>query len=193
MAPSDSYGLVVEGTYDVGVYEELIRRLAGNQVRIVVRDMGGVPNLLKSFYVILRDLEHGLDDQPVQRVLVVRDADGKDPGTLEDRMHDRLRGETFSFRDGVRLHAVVQSVETWLLADAAAISSVATARGGQAATGVAEELESMANPKVVLERCLSAAGLVPTPLVYREIGQRLDLPTLRTRCPHYPMFEAKVL
>jgi hypothetical protein len=43
--PNVSYGLIVEGPYDVPVYEELIRKIVPNILEVVSRAAGGKTKL----------------------------------------------------------------------------------------------------------------------------------------------------
>lgn len=191
-----SYGLVVEGSYDAGVYEILVSRLAPPGTVIVVRETGGVPRLRRLFPTLLRDLEQAIDGGPVDRALVIRDADGKNPAALEAEMRARIVGEVFAFPRSVDWHVVVQAVETWLLADIEAVNAVALARNGSAidvAGRLPLNLETLLPPKPLFSRFLFEAGLPYTAQVCREIAEKVDLRVLRERCPGFRQFEAKVV
>lgn len=130
---------------------------------------------------------------PVERVVVVRDANGVDPAEAERRMYDRLRVHHYQFRDGVRLHAVRRQTETWLLADSDAVSSVARQRGGRGVDPVPGVLEDIADAKGAFRRLLSEGRLRYTPQVCGEIAAEADLVTLRSRCPSFRRFEQVLL
>lgn len=188
-----SYGLVVEGVYDEPVYTELIRRIISPTVEVVTRSAGGVPQLRKLFPVLLNDLEHARGGGPVDKVLVIRDADDKDPMILEQSLTQRIHGVPLSFPRGVHFHAVRRTVETWLLADTSAINQTVLTRSGGTVPGINNALEELVDPKRVLGRMLRDAGVPYTAEVGREIAERLDLSILRTRCPSFPSFEQKVI
>jgi hypothetical protein len=130
---------------------------------------------------------------PVERVVVVRDANGVDPTEAEQKMHDRLRGHHYRFRDGVRVHAVRRQTETWLLADSDAVSRVALRRGGRGIAPMPGPLEDIADAKGALRRLLSEAGLPYTPQVSGEIAAETDLSKLRSHCPLFRRFEGVLL
>lgn len=188
-----SYGLVVEGAYDEPVYVELIRRIISPSVEVVMRTAGGVPQLRKLFPTLLKDLEHARGGGPVDKVLVIRDADNKDPVVLEQSLTQQIQGIEFSFPRGVHFHAVRRSVETWLLADTDAINHTTLTRNGGPVAGVNDPLEDLIDPKKVLGRMLRDAGVPYTAQVGREIAERIDLSILRNRCPSFPSFEQKVI
>jgi len=50
--PANSYGIIVEGTYDSAVYEAIIRRLASHDVSVRAFDCRGKPNLMQKSLVI---------------------------------------------------------------------------------------------------------------------------------------------
>lgn len=190
--PSVSYGIVVEGVYDTPVYGELIRKICSAGVEIVAREAGGVPRLMRVLPALLRDFEHVRQGRPVDKALVIRDSGGKDRGSLEQLMADRIRGQAFSFPRGIQVYAVVRAMETWLLADVDAINIVGLSRGGRPVAAVQETVENIVDPKERLKRLLSEAGLPYDPQVCREIAQQARIETLRYRCPSFGSFEEKV-
>lgn len=189
--PSWTYGLIVEGSYDVAVYQELLRKITPTLDRIVPRATGGVPNLLRLLLGLLRDLENAVNGNPVEKVIVIRDTNGRDAAQLEKDLADKIHGQDFAFAHGIQFHAVRRTVETWLLSDVEAINQVATSRGGNPISGVQEQLEEIQDPKTRLIRLLSAASLPFDPAVCREIAARTRLEVLRYRCPSFPSFEQK--
>lgn len=188
-----SYGIVVEGPYDVPVYEELIRKISAADVEIVPRPAGGVSSLMKLIPALLRDLEQIRQGRPVDKAVVVRDAGPKDPASVERVMAEKIQGQTFSFPRGVQLFAVRRTMETWLLADENAINSVALPRGGRTAARVQGTLEEIADPKERFILLLSEARLPYDPEVCREIASRVDIETLGYRCPSFRSFQQKVI
>jgi hypothetical protein len=190
---SEAYGIVVEGAYDRLVYEELIRRISSSDVKVISRDTEGVPKLNRIFPAMLRDFEQVQRGQPVDKALVIRDANGKDPTALEQQMRERIQGQHFSIPKGIQFHAVRRTMETWLLADVSAINSVAAARGGKEVALVQGTLEDIVDPKDRLRRLLSQAGLPYTDQVCREIAAKTSIETLRNRCPSFRIFEQKVI
>lgn len=195
MVSDSSYGVIVEGDYDAGVYEELIQKICGGNVRIISRPAGNRVELMKKMTGLLRSLEYiSVTGGPVDKALVIRDADGKNSDALEQEMSARFRSQTFRFPSGIQVHAVRQEMETWLLADPAAIDWVAKARSVRDKVGrVRGALESIQRPSQKLGQLLSSAGLNYTAQVCREIAQAIDLGVLRNLCPSFREFERKVL
>jgi hypothetical protein len=189
-----TYGVIVEGDYDAGVFEELIRKICPDAHDIKVRVAGGCAQLMNTFPSLLRSLEHVSDQGgPVEKALVIRDADCRDTAATEAKMRETVARRRFSFPAGVGLHAVKQEMETWLLADPEAINSVAASRGGRATPRVPGPLEELQDPKQKLLNVLNRSGLDHTAQVCREIAREIDLTTLRIRCPSFADFEQKVL
>jgi hypothetical protein len=190
----ETYGVIVEGDYDSGVCEELIRKICPETHDINVRIAGGCAQLMKKFPSLLRSLEHVTDQGgPVDKALVIRDADCSDTAAVEAKMQASIERYRFSFPGGVGLHAVRQETETWLLADPEAINRVAASRRGNPSPRVPDPLEELQDPKEKLMAVLSRSGLNYTAEVCREIAKETDLVKLRTRCPSFAAFEQKVL
>lgn len=191
--PNFTYGLIVEGPYDVPVYEELIRKIVPTVLAVVPRAPGGKTKLASNLRSLLFDLEHAIQGRPVDKVIVVRDSNGKNSSQVEGQLAQKAQVQSFSFPRGIKFHAVRRSVETWLLADAAAISSTAASRGGQPVSDVHGELEEIENPKDKFISLLSSARLPHDPAVRREIAAQLRLERLRYRCPSFCSFETKLI
>lgn len=192
----DSYGIVVEGDYDIGTYEELIWKICGRQVQVESQDTRGrVRYKNKKLVGYLRSFEHvSATGGSVDKALVIRDTGGRNPAIVEEEIGSRIGNRAPAFPRGISAHAVHQEMETWLLADYSAINRVALARNArdkiQPVHGVLEEIR---NPKEKFLNILSQAGLNYTAEVCREIAREIDLPVLRERCPSFREFERKVL
>lgn len=193
MSNPPSYGLIVEGTYDESFFETLLPRICTVELRIITRSCGGLPNLMKQFPVLLGDFEHILNGQPVDKALVIRDASGGGVESSRRGMDERIRGRTYSFPRGVQLCVVFREMETWLLADAGAINTVAVARGGREVSGVQGNLEDIYDPKRELRSILSRARIEYTAPVCGEIAANLSIDTLEYRCPSFHAFKRSVL
>ena len=185
-----TYGAIVEGVYDVGVFEVLIPRICPYPATVSVQEAReGKARLMSRFPQMLRMFEHRtLTGGAVDRALVIRDSNGKDVALVESDMRSRMGTLTYAFPQGVEVHAVRQETETWLLADAAAISRVA----GRAAQTVRGPLENRPHAKEDFQDVLTSVGLRYTPEICRQIALEVDLPTLRAACPSFVLFEHKV-
>lgn len=184
-------GLIVEGDKDVPVFEELIRKVEPSVTNVIVRPIReGKHRFLARFPAFLWDLAHVHAGGPVDKVIVVRDADNDDPADIEAEMRRRLEGRRHpNFRKGIEFHATRRETETWLLADVDAISTVAAGRQVAAIPG---PLENIANAKERFMGLLTAAGLPYVPEIVREITRQVDLAALRLHCPGFRLFEEKV-
>jgi len=187
-----TYGLIVEGPYDQAMYEALIPRICGGEV-VFTRPCGGVDRLMKLFHALLRDLEHVVRGGPVDKALVIRDSGGKDPAAVETDMAHRISGRAYAFTRGVQLCIVQRTMETWLLADAQAINSVAAERGGRRIQDVQGTLEDVQDPKKELQSVLSEARLEYTTVVCAEIASHLRIDHLEYRCPSFRSFRQNVI
>ncbi len=196
MVNHDSYGIIVEGEYDIGTYEELIWKICGRMVQVESRDTRGrVRYKNKKIAGYLRSFEHvSAGGGSVDKALVIRDADRKDAAIVEQEIWDRIGNRAPLFPRGISAHAICQEMETWLLADHNAINKVAQTRNARdEVQRVGESLEEIQNPKERFLDLLSWAGLNYTAQVCREIAREIDLDVLRERCPSFREFERKVL
>lgn len=190
-APSLVLGIVVEGNYDAAIISALIPRIHPGPVSILAPIVvGGSGPLMSRFPDYLRALGWANAGSPVDKAIVIRDSNAKDPAKVENDMQAKIAGRSYSFPRGVRLHAVRREIETWLLADGAAISVVA---GGRTTSMPPGPLEGIQDAKARLQRVLTAVRLPYTPGVCAEIAKTLDLDVLRTSCPNFRVFEQKVL
>jgi hypothetical protein len=179
-----SYGLIVEGVYDEGVYPDPLIR---------VLQCGGVSKLMNKLPGYLKSLEYVWNGGPVSKAIVIRDWREADLAKAEQLMAQRVEGRAFSFPHGIQFCAVRQELEAWLLADADAISTVAEQRGGRAVWQLQGQLEEIPDPKEKLTELLSRARLPYDPTVCAEIARISRLERLRNRCAAFRLFEQKVI
>ncbi len=162
-----SYGIIVEGPYDAGVYAEFIRKICAEAQVVKVRETGGSPQLMRKFPALLHTFEHEMPAGSVDKAMVIRDADCGDAAAIEQKMRDSISRRSYSFPGGVGFHAVKQETETWLLADPDAINRVAASRGGRPVPRVPDPLEALQDPKGKFRSVLSRSGLNYTAQVCR--------------------------
>ena len=174
------------------MYEVLIPRICGGQV-LATRPCGGVEQLMKLFRALLRNLEHVAQGGPVEKALVIRDSGGKDPAALETEMTARIQGMEYAFPRGIKLCAVRRTMETWLLSDAQAITTVALSRGGRQVQEFQGSLEDIEDPKQTLRSVLSSARLEYTATLCAEITSHIRIDHLEYRCPSFRAFRQNVL
>jgi hypothetical protein len=189
---ASSYGIIVEGDYDSAVYGALIRRLALPNAHIKPLVCRGKTNLMKEFPALLRAFEYEVEGNPVDMAIVIRDSDGKDPGEVEAQMRAKLEGRRYPFRLDVRLHAVRNAMDAWLLADVDAVNTVSESRRGTRVTRLPDTPENLLRPKDGLRNLLADHKVAYTAEVCREIAQITNLQLLSERCPRFRVFSELV-
>lgn len=185
---ANSYGVITEGSYDAAVYSSIVRRLAPNATHIRALECKGKDDLMKRFSGLLRTFEYDVDNGPVDMAVVICDADGKNPHEVESAMKSSIHGLHYPFRLDVRVHAVRNAMDAWLLADVNAIDSACRARGGRRVTTSPRNLEDMLRPKEAFLNLLSDHKVSYTRQLCKEIAQALDLNVLSQKCPRFQGF-----
>jgi hypothetical protein len=175
------------------MYEALIPRICERNLSFKTLLCEGKDGLMKNFPDFLRILEKVLLGRPVDKALVIRDSDRKEPLAIRTRMEGKIDERGYAFPRGMKLCAVRRTMETWLLADAQAITAVALARGGRQVQEVQGTLEDIEDPKQKLRSLLSEAGLRYTEPVCAEIASHLRIDHLEYRCPSFRTFRQNVL
>lgn len=188
-----NFGLIVEGNRDAAAYPELIKKIRGDATFASPIPCGGVDSLEQQFVDYLRGFQWGAWPH-VDKVLVIRDSDCKDPITREGEMNDILKKSHFApTLFPVHFHATKCELECWLLADENAINQVARERStGKPVPRVNEQLESLNDAKALFRSVLSKAGLPASPEVYKEIAAAADIGRIAARCPDFKRFREKV-
>lgn len=181
-----TYGIIVEGDYDKDVLEELIKKCVSEKIEVIPRVSDGSSKLMKNFPSFLQSFCFGNEGKPVDKAIVIRDADNKDPEKLEEKMRSKIENRSYPFE--VKFIIIVQELETWLLADEEAISKVTQSRSGKSVSRVKENLEEITQPKERLQKLLSGANVSYTPQVAKEIAKEINLSKLEYRCPRFKNF-----
>ncbi len=179
-------GLIVEGSYDEAALSELVLKCFLAEVRVICRQCGNAFQLMKTFPGFLEDfrqVNHGL---PVDKAIVIRDADQKNPDELIAKMASKINGRSYLFP--LKLLVVVQELEAWLLGDEDAIFSVTGRRQPRI-----RDPERLADPKERLRRILSDARIAYTAEVARKIAAATRADVLATRCPSFRKFQEAVI
>lgn len=189
-----TFGLIVEGVSDEKALPEIIRKIAGSDVEFIVRPIATTGKFVKMFPAFLQEFEK-LSIR-IDKALVIRDADNRDPREIEQglkqRLQEKIQRRKSPFPFPVNIHVIVQELETWLLADEQAISVVTRERASRTVTRIQETLESIQNPR---ERLTGALGddIPYTPAVARRIAKEVNIETIKYRCPRFKMFCEQVL
>ena len=182
-----TFGLVVEGDYDEAVLTKFIRQCAGHDVEIVSRVCNPQGSLMKRFPGFLEEFRYVKQGTPVDRALVVRDADMREPHALLRAMEAKIAHRTYEFSP-VRFIAIVRELEAWLLADSAAIATVTREYSGRVVPTINESIEDIADPKARLQRILSEAKVAYTREVARKIAAAANVGYIAYRCPSFRSF-----
>ena len=183
------FGIVVEAERDALVYSALIRRLRPG-ADIVTRPCGDLASLRRSFVPWLKNFQWHVD-LAVDKALVIRDSDCKDPLGVEMELARILDQSDFQDKLTLPVHfyATKCMVETWLLADEGAVNTVARRRGKAAnVLAVADPLEGKRNAKELFRGMLSQAKLPATSAVYEEVAREADIGVIERRCPYFAQF-----
>jgi hypothetical protein len=181
------YGIVIEGFYDEVAITEMVRRLSPMGTEIVSRVCGGKKRLMQKFPDYLESFRYQNQGSHVDKAIVIRDADCKDPEGLKGEMESKIEGRNYPFE--VRLNIVVQELEAWFLADEEAISRIT----GREAHCPNQRPESILNPKDTLVRILSEARVPYTAAVAQNIAKEADLEKIGSRCPRFKEFREAII
>lgn len=170
-------GLIVEGAYDEVAIPVLLKRCR-NGVKVITRKCRG--SVTGKFLGLLAELgqSHRTD-----KVLIVSDADGREPRTVLSAIQRRLVG---NYRFIVTPLIIVEMLEAWLIADPEALETI---------LGVKTSFvhpERIRDPKAELRR-LFAQRSAYTPEIARRIAEEIDLELLARRCPKFLVFREAVL
>lgn len=182
-----TYGIVVEGNYDAAALTEIIKKCLSSEIEIITRLCGGKDRLMKSFRGFLDSFQYENKGSPVDKALVIRDASGRDPNELLEKMRSRIAGRNYTF--DVKFIIIVQELETWLLADEDAVSRVT----GKTISRVNEDLQSIIQPKEKLKKILSDGRVAYTAEVAKEIARESDLTKIEYRCLSFKKFRQDVI
>lgn len=183
-------GIVVEGPSDDAAYSELIPRIRPDIEKVLSRPCGGKSPLGHRFVGFLEEFQ----DLVVAKALVIRDSDCRDPRGVEEKLKLRLRESGYEPPFPVHFYATSCVLETWLLADEAAVNRVAQrrARPPRAQT-IDDPLEGRRDARSLFLRMLSQARLPADPVVYAEVAALADIDRIQTRCPYFAQFVTRVL
>lgn len=182
-----TYGIVVEGNYDAAALPEIIKKCLQDDLEIISRVCGDKNKLMNKFPSYLEPFRYEKGGSPIDKALVICDADNKNPDELLEKMKSKIAGRDFPFE--LKFIIIVQELETWLLADEAAISKVTQ----RTVSRVNEDLESINHPKEKLFDILSEAGATYTSEVAKKIAIGSDIFKIEYRCPKFKEFKQAVI
>ena len=185
-----TFGLVVEGVYDEAALPELIQKCIAVHPEVVARPCGGSISILNKFPGLLEGFRHVKQGTHVDKALVIRDSNGKDPNELIQRMQSKISNRNYLYP--VKFVVIVRELETWLLADDQAISEVTQQYSGRTVAAINETLEDIVAPKERLKQLLSDARVPYAREVARKIAATVDIERLTYRCPGFRRFQVAV-
>lgn len=192
---NDAYGIIVEGNDDKAALPEMISKCLSDSIsdnmKVIVRLCGNKSDLMKKFSGFLEEFRRVNQGLHVDKALVIRDADSRNPDELLSEMRNKIKDKPYPFE--VKFIAIVQELEAWLLADDEAISKVTQSRSGKTVSRVNENLESIVQPKERLKDILSKAKVPYTPEVAREITKETDISKIEYRCQKFKDFRLAVI
>ncbi len=180
-----SFGSVVEGNDDETALQELVQKCK-SEVKVIRRKCGNKVKLMQRFPGFLEEFRHVKEGTSIDKALVIRDADNKDPGELINRMQSKISSRHYPFP--VKLLVVVQELEAWLLADESAVSVVT----GKKAPKI-QNPEKLSDPKQRLKNVLSDAKISYTDEISRQIAANANVDTIEARCPSFREFRQAVI
>lgn len=175
-------GIIVEGVFDEAALPELIRKCCTDDIHIETRVCRSASQLMQKGLSFLEGFRYVVQGLPVDKALIIRDADGKDPNELVHRLNVTINTRSYPFP--VTPVIIVQELETWLLADSEALSQVA----GKSIPEITGSLEAIMEPKERLQSLLSDANMAYTKEVARKIAAATRLEVLEYRCPRFRGF-----
>lgn len=170
-------GLILEGVYDAAVIPVLLRRCRP-KVKPVVRVCRGH---VGKFAGIVSELSR--THRTLERVLVIADADGREPASVRQAFESRF---VENYRFPVISVIAVQEMEAWLIADPRALQSV---------LGVDKRFaspERVRHPKAELIRLFPRREAY-TPQMAARIAEGADVRVLERVCPSFARFRAAAL
>jgi len=180
-----TFGLVVEGNDDETALQELVQKCK-SEVKVIRRKCGNKVKLMQRFPGFLEEFRHVKGGTNIDKALVIRDADNKNPGELINRMQSKISNRHYPFP--VKLLVAVQELEAWLLADESAVSVVT----GKKAPKI-QNPEKLSDPKQRLKNVLSDAKISYTAEIARKIAARAKIEILESRCPSFREFREAVI
>lgn len=178
-----SLGLIVEGSYDEAALSEFVRQCAPSESNVICRQCGNAIQLMRKFPAFLEDFRHVNHGLPVDKAIVIRDADHKDPNELIAKMESKIAGRNYPFPR--KLLVIVEELEAWLLADEQALVSVTGEQQRRINTP-----EAVYDPKATLKTI--RAGLAYTSEVARKIAAASRVDVVAGRCPSFNKFQEAV-
>ena len=91
-----TFGLIVEGVYDVAALTEFIQKCTGDHIEVVPHPCGSKSTLMKKLPLFLERFRHAKAGAPVDKALVIHDADNQNANALIRQMRDSYHNREHS-------------------------------------------------------------------------------------------------
>lgn len=181
------FGLVAAGNYDVSVLGTLLRRLRPDLLRVVPRGCGNDYKVTTTFRSRIREFMYVNDGRPADKAIVVRDTHGSTPERVLQRLRE-ANVEDYPFP--VEFAVVVPAIESWLLADHNALTTVTHERGTPTQYPPPDRSpEQMLDPKQRISELLASAQVPYTEVVAARIAELASLERIEQLCRSFTFFK----
>jgi hypothetical protein len=137
---------------------------------------------MKKFPGFLKEFQYVNASLPVDKAIIIRDADYRNPNDLIAMMEGKVSAHSSPFPR--KFLVIVQKLEAWLLADEEALSSVT----GRMQRRISDP-EKINDPKARLRKILSDARIDYTQERARVIAAAASVDVLAARCPSFKKFQ----
>lgn len=187
-------GIVVEGDKDILAYSRLIQRIRNNINECQIRQCGGKSRLKHGFVNFLKEFQRNRAWQ-INAAFVIRDSDCSSPQPIEKQLQRIFEATGFTPQFHVDFFAIPCMLESWLLSDLNAVSTVAAQRGhaaGAAGLNIQIANSNSSTDRDTFIRVLSHFGLLATPVVYGEVAAVASLAAIGNRCSYFREFIRRV-
>ncbi len=187
-------GIVVEGQNDLVAYRRLIRRIRNDITECQLRQCGGKSQLKHGFVNFLREF-HRNPAWQIDVAFVIRDSDCSSPHPIEEQLQAILDTSGFTPEFPVEFFAIPCMLESWLLGDLGAFSTVAAQRGhgeGMVPPTIQIANSNSSGDKDVFMQLLSHFMLPATPAVYGEVAALANLTLIGNRCTYFREFMRRI-
>ena len=181
------YGLIAEdGAIEKSIPVLLSRLVDLEGEPVECRRLNGKPDFIANFWKHVKEFQFRYPG--IHKVLAVCDADGDSATTLTAELNAKVAARLGHLPFPLFFHVITRQLETWWVAESAAISTV-TGVAIPSPRGNAEE--NLEDPRRYIIQRVAAAKKVYTPTDAEATARIVQLPTLRGRCPGFVEFEQK--
>jgi hypothetical protein len=182
------FGLIGAGNYDLAVLETLLRRLRPDLEKVVVRRCGNDYRVTTTLTARLQELSKLRAVGRLDKAIVVKDSHRAAPGRELEKLREAIEGRDYPFP--VEFAVAVRALESWLLVDDGALSTVAGERGAQRQFPAPDRSpEQFPNPKGRLSELLAEAQIPYTEAVAIRIAELVSLERIEALCPSFTLFK----